>query len=59
VKPVSRVLALGLVAIAAGLALLIHSLRRDTVGDDPGHSRYSPLDQITVSNVGRLVLAWV
>ena len=27
-------------------------------GGDPGHTKYSPLDQITKDNVGQLKIAW-
>ncbi len=48
-------------AVALLLAVLPPSLSGEEwrhYGNDPGGSRYSPLDQINRSNVGRLEVAW-
>ena len=55
-----RLLVLGLILAAAGLAQAQAPSTGDWpgVGNDPGCSRFSPLDQIDRGNVARLVPAW-
>jgi quinoprotein glucose dehydrogenase len=63
--PVAR--ARGLFVIALVLAGCLHSVRGDgvrpgewpTYGNDPGGTRYSPLDQIDRASVNQLRVAWV
>src|ERR1700686_2433215 len=50
------------VIFAAGQSLLGQSGAKNgewpTYGGDLGHTRYSPLDQITANNFGKLEIAW-
>jgi quinoprotein glucose dehydrogenase len=52
-------------SICVGLFLLVAACGRDAAdrdwpahGGDPGHTQYSPLDQIDASNVSQLQVAW-
>jgi quinoprotein glucose dehydrogenase len=55
----SKCLALALAAWIAPTALLAETSSWPSYGNDPGGSRYAPLDQITPANVSSLEVAWI